>query len=81
MNFLNYLIRFAAAIAICFTCVGLMGFALFYFYSLHIGLTVGMGCMGMASLFQMLRLWERDRTRAMMTLITAGLFFGLLFLI
>lgn len=79
MNFLNNLIRIASALCICFSCIGIFGFVIYFLYDMAFGMTLGLSGMAISSLFQALRLWEKDRVRGFLMLVTAGFLFGAIF--
>ena len=71
MRFLEFIKRFSSALAIIFTSIGLLGLAVYYYYQLSYGLTLFAAAMAISSVFQVIRLWERDKARAFMMLVTS----------
>ncbi len=70
MNIINFFKRFASAFSIIFSCVSLIGLAMYYIYRLSYGLTLCAYGMALSSVFQVIRLWGQDRGRAMIMLMT-----------
>lgn len=79
MNFFQNLKRYATLFAICFSCVALIGFALYYLYGYGYGLSLGLGAIAIATVFQALRLWQQDRARGFIMLVTAAMLFAAIF--
>ena len=71
MNIINFIKRFASAFTIIFSCISLLGLALYYIYRISYGLTLCACAMALSSVFQVIRLWSHDRSRAMIMLMTA----------
>ena len=71
MRFLAFIKRFSSAFSIIFTCFSLLGLAVYFYYKLAYGLTLFAAAMAISSVFQVIRLWDQDKARAMMMLVTS----------
>lgn len=71
MRFLAFIKRFSSAFSIITTCIGLLGLALYFYYQLAYGLSLFAAGMAISSVFQVIRLWNQDKARAMIMLITS----------
>lgn len=76
MNIINFIKRFSSALSIIFSCVSLLGLALYSIYRLSYGLTLCVCAMAISSIFQVIRLWGHDRGRAMIMLMTTLMLFA-----
>ena len=70
MNIINFIKRFASAFTIIFSCISLLGLAVYYIYRISYGLTLCVCAMAISSIFQVIRLWGHDRGRAVIMLMT-----------
>lgn len=70
MNIINFFKRFASAFSIIFSCVSLIGLAMYSIYRISYGLTLCACAMAISGVFQVIRLWSQDRGRAMIMLMT-----------
>ncbi len=80
MNFVAFLKRFASALTIIFACISLMGLAIYFYYKAAFGLTLCAAAMAISTIFQVVRLWDRDKARAMIMLVTTVLLIVMLYM-
>lgn len=78
MNIIAFFKRFSSALSIIFACISLMGLAWYGYYKTSIGLIVCAASMVVSTIFQVVRLWERDKGRAMIMLVTTLMLIALL---
>lgn len=80
MKLIAFLKRFSSALSIIFACISLMGLAIYFYYHTTFGLILCAAAMAVSTVFQVVRLWERDKSRAMIMLATTLLLIVMLFM-